>query len=113
VPGDRAGRRPFDGGGAGLTPEDLEARLRGPADLTDADLDALEAMDRLNYDRADDDLLDCGREPPSEEELYGLVFDPDDGPVEGWEVMSDEQRRHFLGATRTVSVTTPRTCSRT
>jgi hypothetical protein len=41
--------------------------------------------------------LDLGREPPSEEELHGVVFDPGNSPVEGWEVMSDAQRRELLG----------------
>ena len=37
------------------------------------------------------------REPPSEEELHGMVFDPDNSPIEGWAVMSDAQRRELLG----------------
>ncbi len=48
-----------------------------------------------------DDFDDCGldvdREPPSEEELHGLVFDPDNSPIEGWELMSTAQRRELLG----------------
>ena len=48
-------------------------------------------------DLADDWGLDLGREPPSEEELHGVVFDPGNSPVEGWEVMSDAQRRELLG----------------
>ncbi len=46
-------------------------------------------------DLADDDFYD--REPPSEEELHGLVFDPDNSPIEGWELMSTAQRRELLG----------------
>jgi hypothetical protein len=48
-------------------------------------------------DLADDWGLDLVREPPSEEELHGVVFDPGNSPVEGWEVMSDAQRRELLG----------------
>jgi Domain of unknown function (DUF222) len=40
---------------------------------------------------------DLDREPPSEEELHGVVFDPGNSPIEGWEVMSDAQRRELLG----------------
>jgi hypothetical protein len=45
----------------------------------------------------DDYVPDPDREPPSEEELHGMVFDPGNSPVEGWEVMSDDQRRELAG----------------
>ncbi|HUA28076.1 MAG TPA: hypothetical protein VMC03_04275, partial [Streptosporangiaceae bacterium] len=45
----------------------------------------------------DDGYLDFDHEPPSEDELYGLDFDPANSPPEGWEVMSDAQRRELLG----------------
>jgi hypothetical protein len=52
-------------------------------------------------DSFDEDFDDCGpdvdREPPSEEELHGLVFDPYNSPIEGWELMSTAQRQELLG----------------
>jgi hypothetical protein len=52
-------------------------------------------------DSFDDDFDECGldvdREPPSEEELHGLVFDPDNSPIEGWGLMSTAQRQELLG----------------
>ncbi len=48
----------------------------------------------------DDGYLDWYREPPSEEELHGIAFDPANSPPEGWEVMSDAQRRELLGDDR-------------
>jgi hypothetical protein len=33
------------------------------------------------------------REPPSEGELHGVVFDPGNSPVGGWEVMPSAARR--------------------
>jgi hypothetical protein len=35
--------------------------------------------------------------PPSEEELCGLVPDPDTGPPDGWEFLTEAQRRALLG----------------
>jgi hypothetical protein len=40
---------------------------------------------------------DWDREPPSEEELHGLVLDPDTSPPADWELMSDAQRRELAG----------------
>jgi hypothetical protein len=37
-----------------------------------------------------DDWPGDDREPPSEEELWGLVFDPDTGPPEGWDPAADQ-----------------------
>jgi len=52
-------------------------------------------------DLPDDDFdaghLDFYREPPTEDELYGTDLDPATSPPEGWEVMSDAQRRELLG----------------
>jgi hypothetical protein len=53
--GGPAGRRASAGSGAALTPEELEARLRGPGELTEADLDALDAWYRLCDDPDDFD----------------------------------------------------------
>jgi hypothetical protein len=40
---------------------------------------------------------DLDREPPSEEELHGIVFDPDNSPPDGWELMTEAQRRALVG----------------
>jgi Domain of unknown function (DUF222) len=40
---------------------------------------------------------DAGREPPSDEELHGLVPDPDTGPPDGWESMTEAQHLDLLG----------------
>jgi Domain of unknown function (DUF222) len=47
----------------------------------------------------EDDWLDwdLDREPPSEEELHGVVFDPDTSPPDGWELMTEVQRRTLVG----------------
>jgi hypothetical protein len=39
---------------------------------------------------------DDGREPPSEEELHGWVFNPDTSPPDGWEFMTEAQRQDLL-----------------
>jgi Domain of unknown function (DUF222) len=38
------------------------------------------------------------REPPSEEELHGLVFDPGTSPPDGWESMTEARRQELLGS---------------
>ena len=38
------------------------------------------------------------QEPPSEEELHGLVFDPATSPPDGWESMTEAQRLELLGS---------------
>jgi Domain of unknown function (DUF222) len=63
--------------------------------------DALDRDPSGPFDPFDpDDLSDDGghdHEPPSEEELNGLVFDPDNSPIEGWELMSTAERQELLG----------------
>ena len=53
----------------------------------------------LGY-RDGDDWPDwtADREPPSEEDLHGLVFDPDTSPPDGWEPMTEAQRQELLGS---------------
>ena len=67
-----------------------DPELPGPADLSDS-------SDGGFCDDFDNCGLDVDREPPSEEELHGLVFDPDNSPIEGWELMSTAQRQELLG----------------
>jgi hypothetical protein len=54
-PDQPAGHRPSGGRGAVPSPRELEARLRAPGDLTESDLDAMDALDRLYCDPADYD----------------------------------------------------------
>jgi hypothetical protein len=54
-------------------------------------------MAGLPDDDFEDGYLDFDHEPPTDEELYGVGFDPYTSPPEGWEVMSDAQRRELLG----------------
>jgi hypothetical protein len=56
--------------------------------------------DGLGFGGCDEDDWadwDTSREPPSEEELHGAVFDPDTSPPEGWESMTEAQRRTLAG----------------
>jgi hypothetical protein len=71
------------------------------ADVPDPELPVPAGLSASSDGDFCDDFDDCGldldREPPSEEELHGLVFDPDNSPIEGWELMSTVQRRELLG----------------
>jgi hypothetical protein len=83
-PGDQPSGRPEPGPGPALTPEDLqelEATLRrGHGDLTEAEADALDALDRLFLDPDDDDPAD-DTGPACDDGLDGDLEDgdPEDG----------------------------------
>lgn len=62
-----------------------------PATFHSADLGS---SDWFGDDWAD---WDADREPPSEEELHGVAFDPDTSPPQGWETMTEPQRRALVG----------------
>ena len=54
--------------------------------------------DGLDLGDCDGDDWDLDQKPPSEEELYGLVFDPNTSPPDGWESMTEAQRQELLGS---------------
>jgi hypothetical protein len=88
VPGDPADRGLPGGPPPALTPEELEARLREPAKLTDAELlDALEALDRLSFDPDWDDPDDEPRGDPLGGEADGgnpgWAPDDEEGDLDG------------------------------
>jgi hypothetical protein len=84
IPDQPAGHRPSGDRGAASSPEELEARLRGPGELTEADLDSL---DRLYCDPADYDLDqdDPDHDPdgdPSGQAGSGPGQDDDEGELD-------------------------------
>jgi hypothetical protein len=50
----------------------------------------------------DEGFPSWNREPPSEEELYGLWPDPDTRPIDGWERLTHAEQRALLDAGRAV-----------
>ena len=82
---DQPSARPGRGPGAALSPEELEARLRGPGELTEADLDALDAWYRSCEDPADVDPADVD---PAGEDPDG--FDPDVADPDGFDPAGED-----------------------
>jgi hypothetical protein len=83
-PGDRSSGRPGPGPRAPLTPGELEARLRGPGEPSEAELlDMLNALDRRHLDPADDDPVWAGPDGDDLAWAGPAGEGPDGGPGAG------------------------------